>query len=153
MTCRHAEVDQRLPFSLGVPRRDRIRAQLELERGGHAVVCHVAVVDRILAVRVEIDEARRDDESPDVDGVARRGYTRGHRDDASTSDSHGAHRVEVRLRVEHSTADEHDVDGSARFPCDLGIGRFPHDSREESGHGKREADSRRARDLHHSHWS
>jgi hypothetical protein len=112
MACRHAEVDQRCAFSLGVPRRDRIRAELQLERGGDAVAREEPVVDRILSVRVEVDEARRDHESFDVHGVARRGNGGGHGGDAPIPDTHGAHGVEVRLGVEHPSPDEHDVEWS-----------------------------------------
>lgn len=110
MARRHAEVDQRLAFSLGIPRRDGIHAQLQFERGRHAVARQVPVVGRILTVRVEIDKAWRHDESSDVDGVTRLGYGRGHGNDAPTCDPHGAHGVEVGLRVEHSATHEYDVD-------------------------------------------
>src|SRR3982074_808749 len=119
MTSGHAEVDERLSLSLGIPRRDRIRAELQFERGGHSVVRQVPIASRILTVRVELYEARRDDESPDVDGVACRGYVGGHRRDASLFDPHGPNGVEVRLRVQHSAAREHDVEGGHRFPDDL----------------------------------
>src|SRR5205085_9848566 len=110
MARRHTKVDQRLPFSFGVPGSDGISTELQLERRSDTVARQKSVIDRVLTVRVEIDEPGRDDESFDVYRVARRGDARGHGGYAPPSDSYGANRVETRFRIEHPAADEHDVD-------------------------------------------
>lgn len=72
MAGRHLEVDQRISFPVSIPRRDRMRADLELQSSRHTVAREVHVGGRILTVRVKIDEAGRDDESPDVGVVSSR---------------------------------------------------------------------------------
>ena len=110
MTCRHTVVDERLIRALRIPRRDRIRADLQLQCRRHAIARQIFVVDRVLTVRVEIDEARRHNQPFDIDGIAGRGNSGGYGNDPPAFDAHCAYGVEVRFRVEHSTADEHDVE-------------------------------------------
>ena len=50
MAGRGAEVDECLASALGVPRRDGIGPELQLERGRHAVVREELVIDGILTV-------------------------------------------------------------------------------------------------------
>ena len=107
MARRHTKVDQRLPFSFGVPGSDGIGTELQLERRSDTVARQKSVIDRVLTVRVEIDEPGRDDESFDVYRVARGGDARGH---GGYAPPYGANRVETRFRIEHPAADEHDVD-------------------------------------------
>src|SRR5205823_11274758 len=76
-----AVIDEGAAVALGVPRRDRVGANLQLERRRHAVVRIVAVALGILSVGVEIDEPGRDDETRDREGLARRERLDGHRRD------------------------------------------------------------------------
>ena len=59
------------PSRLAYHDANRVRPQLHLERRRHAVAREKLVVDGVLAVRMQVDESRSDDESSDIDGVAR----------------------------------------------------------------------------------
>src|SRR5256886_17634581 len=74
-------IDEGAAVALGVPRRDRVGANLQLQRRRHAVVRAVAVALGVLSVRWAIDESCRDDETGDREGLARRERLDGHRRD------------------------------------------------------------------------
>src|SRR5258708_32397143 len=64
-------IDERTGVALGVPRRHRVGADLQLQRRRHAVVRIVPVALGLLSVRVEIDEPGRDDETANGELLAR----------------------------------------------------------------------------------
>ena len=94
-----AEVNQRAPLALREEARHVGDSDLELERRRHAVERLEPVVLRILAVRVEVDEARRDHEARGVEhGRAPQRLLRNGRD-AAARNPDVADRVETGLGV------------------------------------------------------
>jgi hypothetical protein len=59
-----------------------------------------SVVDRILSVRVEVDESGRNDQAFDVDGVASGGHRGRHGDDTASTDRDRAYGIEIGLGIE-----------------------------------------------------
>src|SRR5437016_1319804 len=115
-TCKEAPVagadtvmDEGAAVALGVPRRDRVGANLQLQRRRHAVVRVVAVALGILSVGVEIDEPGRDDETGDREGLARRERLYGHCRNSAVPDAHVAPGVQGCLRVEHAPTHENKI--------------------------------------------
>ncbi len=102
-------IDEGAAVALGVPRRNRVGANLQLQRRRHAVVRVVPVALGVLSVRVEIDEPGRDDETGDREGLARRERLDGHRRNAAVADAHVAPGVQGCLRVEHAPAHENEI--------------------------------------------
>ncbi len=102
-------IDEGAAVALGVPRRDRVGPNLQLECCRHAVVRVVAVALGVLSVRVEIDEPGRDDETGDREGFARRERFDGHCRNPAVSDAHVALGVQACLRVEHAPAHENEI--------------------------------------------
>ncbi len=112
-----AVINEGATGALGVPRRDRVGPDLELERGGHAVVRVIAVALGILPVGVEIDEPGRDDETGDVEGLTRRERLRGKCRNPAAPDAHVALGVQGCLGVEHAPAHEDEIELLALRPC------------------------------------
>ena len=70
VASRHAVVDARLALALAQEALHAVRAELEIERGGDAVARHEVVGERILAVRVQVDEAGRHHQARHVERLA-----------------------------------------------------------------------------------
>ena len=102
-------IDEGAAVALGVPRRDRVGPNLQLERCRHAVVRIVAVALGILSVGMEVDEPGRDDETGDHEGLARRERLDGHCRNPAVPDAHVAFGVQGCLRVEHAPAHENEI--------------------------------------------
>ena len=107
---RRSIIDTRLSFARRVPRVHRVRAKFQFERGGHAVTSHESVVRVVLAVGMQINEARRHDETPRIDGVARRRRRGAHEDDFAVLDADRADGVESRLGIDDASADNDNVE-------------------------------------------
>ncbi len=110
MADRRAVMNDGLPFARGEPRGDGVDANLHLERGRDAVLRLEAVTDRVLTVRVEVDEAGRHDEPGSIhhDRSLERSFA--DRDDGAPFDAHVPHGVEPGFRVHHPAALEDDLD-------------------------------------------
>ena len=93
-----------------VPAADRERADLELERRRYAVHRLVAAADRILAVRVEVDEAGGDDETARRDDLRPDEVALGDGGDPAVPDPDVADAVQTALRIEHPAAREHEIE-------------------------------------------
>ncbi len=104
-----AVVDQRVAFALRVPRGNGMRAYLEFERGSDAVAGLEAIILGGLPVRVEIDEARRDRQITRVDGGGPGERCGRNRRDLAGADADVTHGVQIRRRVQHAAAGDHDV--------------------------------------------
>lgn len=63
-------IDQRFPFAFGVPTIDVASADFEFQRTRHTIERFETKVFFVLAVLVQIDETRRNDEAARVDHVA-----------------------------------------------------------------------------------
>ena len=107
---RRAVVDERRAAAPPVPAVDGIRPDLELQGRRHAVQRLVPVADRVLSVRVQVDEAGRDHQSPGIDHRGPRQRRPGDRRDRAVPDPDVAHRVEPALRVDDPPPGEHDVE-------------------------------------------
>ena len=67
MTRRNAVVDERPAGTVAIPLIDVHGAALGVDHRGHAVHRAKAVVEAVVAVRVNLDEPRRDDKARGVD--------------------------------------------------------------------------------------
>ena len=92
------EVHQGLSLAVGVEAIHVAGADLQLERGGDAVGGAQGVVLVVLAVRVQVDEARRHHQAAGVDGGPAAQRLRGDGRDPSRGDADVAHGVECRSR-------------------------------------------------------
>src|SRR5213078_3242151 len=101
-----AVVYEGMALPLGVPGRDGIRPDLQLERGRHTVVSIVAVALGILPVHVEIDEPGRNAETGDGECLACRQRLYRDRRNPAALDAHVARRVQACLGVEYAPACE-----------------------------------------------
>ena len=104
-----AVIDPRLALARFQPLRDRKHADLELERRGHTIGHLKIVAPRILTVRVQIDEAWRDDQTRHVDLHIAGKRPLADRHDGSVLHRDIAHRVQARRRVHHRAADQHQI--------------------------------------------
>ena len=111
-----AVVDEGSVPAIGIPGVDVRSADLEFERGGHAVhhlegVVHL--VDRYPAVLMEVDEAGRDDEAGGVN--RRRSLERvgGHGLDPPAANADLPDRIEPRLRIDHPAVGDHEAEWCA----------------------------------------
>src|SRR5207248_10853992 len=71
MADAHAVIDEAPALPRAVPGRDRVRAELQFQRGRYAVVRIVAVALRVLAMRMQIDEPWRHHEAVHVERLSR----------------------------------------------------------------------------------
>src|ERR1041385_8282938 len=110
MADAHAVIDEAPALPRGVPGRDRVGPDLQLQRGRHAVVRVVAVALRVLPVRVQIDEPRRHHEAVHVERLSRRERVDRDGGDPALPDGDVARGVQARLGVEHAPAREHEVE-------------------------------------------
>src|SRR5205823_3161552 len=109
VTNTDAVVDHRLAFAAPIPAIDVRRPGLKFQGRRHAIHHLQSVVVRVQTMRVEVDEARRDDESPRVNGGA---PAQGGASDCcnrSPADPDVAHRVEPCFRVDHPPVPDYDV--------------------------------------------
>ena len=106
---RRAVVDQRLPFSTSIKGWDVPGPDLELQRGGDAVEREHAIVLVVLSVRVQVDEARRDDEAFCIEGGLAGDRRRRDRFDLAVPNPDESRRVEARLGIDHAPVGDHDV--------------------------------------------
>ena len=100
-----AVVDALAALSLAIPRSDVRRAQLELQRGRHAVQRIEPIGLVRLSVRVQVDEARGDDEASGVDRVSAAYRFARDDGDASALEPDIADRIEVSGRIDDATAE------------------------------------------------
>ena len=89
--------------------RDVAGADLELERGRHAVAHHQPVRFLLLSVLVQVDEPGRDDETRRVDHARARERRDGDRFHATAANADVADRVEIRLRVHHAPVGDDEI--------------------------------------------
>ena len=93
-----------LPFA--IPAVDIPGADLELERRGHAVL-HLAAIGFVrLPVRVEVDEARGNDQSGRVELLPARQRSFGDRRNLSVLDANASHRIQSRFRIDDAPSDD-----------------------------------------------
>ena len=104
-----AVVDYLTGAALVVPGSDIGRAELELERGRHTVQRIEPIGLRALSVRVQIDEARGDDQAPCIDRVTAPDGARRDDGDASPREPDIADRVEPGGGIDHASAENHAV--------------------------------------------
>ena len=100
---RDAVVDERLAVPVRVPLVDVDRPALGVEHRRDAVHRAILVVQRVFAVRVQLDEPGRDDEAAGVDRSVAAQRTVANRLDAVADDAHVRHAVESALGI-HDTA-------------------------------------------------
>src|SRR5690606_14650436 len=125
-----AVVDELPGLALAVPRADVADADLELEPGRHAVQHRVAVILRVLAVAVQVDEPGRDDQAGRIDDPRALQRTFRDRDDAVAADADAADRVQPGLRVDHAAVGDDEVVRPGARPAGLGQGGGRADQRE-----------------------
>ena len=102
-----AVVDYLTGAALVVPGSDIGRAELELERGRHTVQRIEPIGLRALSVRVQIDEARGDDQAPCIDRVTAPDGARRDDGDASAREPDIADRIESGGWIHHVAAEDH----------------------------------------------
>jgi hypothetical protein len=103
-------VNQLARLALAVPAVDVGRAHLELEHAGHPVLRGMPVVLRVLAVPMQVDEPRREDQPAPVDAPAALKRTRFDRGDRPAADADLAGRIEPRFRVHHPRAVDDEIE-------------------------------------------
>jgi hypothetical protein len=105
-----AVIRLRAPGQIVVPGVDRISADLEIHRCGHAVAQGGLLAEwRIDDVKVSVDEARGHHMVPGVDCLGTLDFFRGNRDDFSALHTHVANRIEVCLGVHDPAARDHKI--------------------------------------------
>ena len=107
MADRRPVVDERPPLAVRVPRVDGVDPDLQLHRRRHPVARLIPLTLGVLAVGVEVDEPRRDDEAGGVEHLARLGPIVADGDDDSVAQGHVGDRVEPGLGV-HDPAPRHE---------------------------------------------
>ncbi len=109
MTDRGTVVDQGRALSSRIPGTHRIHTDLELEGGRDSIAGLKAAASRILTVRVQIDEARRDDQPRGVDRVHRLDRVLGERHDDTIPNAHGTDGVKPTFWVDDPSSDNRQV--------------------------------------------
>jgi hypothetical protein len=104
-----AEIDESFACAALIPGRHRRHADLEFERGSHAVVRLEMVILVVLAVRVKIDEPRRHDQAADIHHSPAFERRRGDSLDALAADTDIANRVEPRFRIHYAAVGENSI--------------------------------------------
>ncbi len=104
-----AVVDALAGFALAVPGLDVRRADLELERGRDAVQRIEAIGLRVLSVRVQVDEARGDDQAPCVERVSALDRVRRDDGDAAAREPDISGPIEPGGGIHHMSAEDHAV--------------------------------------------
>jgi hypothetical protein len=110
-----AVVDHLAGASLAVPGVDVGRTELELERSRHAVEGIEAICLGRLAVGVDVDEPRCDDEPPRIDRISAANLFGSDYGDSPVVERDIANRIEVRCRIDHASAENDVVVDSVRF--------------------------------------
>ena len=105
----YAIVDQGLIFPLVVPGLDVRDSDFHFERGGDAVHGFVAVVLRVLPVRVQIDEAWRNHQAGGVDGGAAFQRRSGNGLDLAAGNAQIANGVEAAFRIDDAAVANYQV--------------------------------------------
>ena len=101
MSDARAEVDGCAARALGVPSVHVARADLEFQRGRNPVARLNLVVLGVLAVRVQVDEAGRDDHARRVNRLVAVKMGVRNRHNASVGHADVSDRVESRFRIDH----------------------------------------------------
>ena len=128
---RRPEIDTPIARALPVPFvHGPTGAAFEL-KGRRDAVAHLEIAaDRVLTVRVQVDEAGCDDVSRDVDDLPALEWPRGDRGDAASRDPHVHHLVHPRLGVHDPSAPEYKIVGLS-----AGGGGAEREPDEYRGHG------------------
>jgi hypothetical protein len=92
--------------------RNRQETGFQLQRGRHAVECLDPGGGQLLAVGVEVDEARGHDHSGRIEPLGAIEPRLRDGRDAAVPDPHVSNRVEACLRVHHPPAFEHEIVGA-----------------------------------------
>lgn len=111
MTRTHAGVDDAFAFALCVPFVHVGRTHFEFERGGNTVVHLIVLVFQILAMLMEINEARRHNEPVSVENCfsgKRRGRDGG---DSSTLNSDVSNCIQAGVWIDYAATLNYDVVG------------------------------------------
>jgi hypothetical protein len=105
----HAVVDELSGRTLTIPAVDIAGADFQLEDARHAVESRVAVVLRVLAVPVQVDEAGRHHEPARLDPAIPLQRRRVDGDDLPCADADVPHRVEARLGIQDAPVRDDEV--------------------------------------------
>ena len=140
---RRPEVQERRTTAALQERGYVAHPSLEFQRCGNTVVSLEDVGLVRLAVRVQVDEARRYDQTCNIDGLGAGKRLLGNDRDAVAADAHVANSVETRLGVHHRAANQYDVvgllrrrGGGARQRCRRREHERDRGQKRKSGHGE-----------------
>ena len=115
---RRTEIDRRLPGPGVVERVDIRRADLELERGRHAVSCFAKVIGRGLAVLMQVDKTRCDNQTACVDRGSPLQRSLADRTNHAAGDTNESNAIGVRFWIDQASVGDHEIERRGGRLCE-----------------------------------